>query len=47
MTWPPRADAPCHPQIRAFLDGIAECPTDAGVRLVFADWLEDQGDPRA
>lgn len=31
----------------AFLQAIREDPTDDEVRLVFADWLEDQGDPRA
>src|SRR5262245_16913044 len=47
MTWPPSPNAPVDPQIRAFLDAIADEPTDASVRLVFADWLEERGDPRA
>lgn len=32
---------------QAFLDAIAESPFDVSRRLVFADWLEEQGDPRA
>lgn len=31
----------------AFLQAIAEHPDDDHYRLVYADWLEDQGDPRA
>jgi uncharacterized protein (TIGR02996 family) len=31
----------------AFLRAIAAEPHDAGTRLVYADWLEDQGDERA
>ncbi len=29
----------------AFLRGILADPGDEGLRLVFADWLEEQGDP--
>jgi uncharacterized protein (TIGR02996 family) len=29
-----------------FLDAILECPEDDCPRLVFADWLEERGDPR-
>src|SRR5947209_3246706 len=29
-----------------FLQAIRESPADDDLRLVFADWLEDQGDPR-
>src|SRR3954465_13878190 len=29
----------------AFLSAIREAPEDDGPRLVFADWLEDHGDP--
>ncbi|HEY7425416.1 MAG TPA: TIGR02996 domain-containing protein [Gemmataceae bacterium] len=31
----------------AFLRSIIEAPDDDGPRLVFADWLEERGDPRA
>jgi uncharacterized protein (TIGR02996 family) len=31
----------------AFLQAIFASPEDAETRLVFADWLEDRGDPRA
>jgi uncharacterized protein (TIGR02996 family) len=30
----------------AFLRAIQERPSDASLRLVFADWLEERGDPR-
>src|SRR4051794_13124382 len=30
-----------------FLWAIAENPDDAGPRLVYADWLEERGDPRS
>jgi uncharacterized protein (TIGR02996 family) len=30
----------------AFLQEIAERPSDDTVRLVYADWLDEQGDPR-
>src|SRR5882672_259803 len=30
----------------AFLRTIRERPDDDGPRLVYADWLEEQGDPR-
>ncbi len=30
----------------AFLQAIQERPEDASLRLVFADWLEERGDPR-
>src|SRR5262245_58863227 len=29
----------------AFLKAIAEAPDDDGPRLVYADWLEEHGDP--
>src|SRR6478735_626738 len=32
-----------HPQEQAFLDDIAAHVEDDAPRLVFADWLEDQG----
>src|SRR4051794_32461983 len=31
-------------QRRAFLQAIAEAPDDDAPRLVFADWLQDEGD---
>src|SRR5271165_3238904 len=31
----------------AFCRAIAEAPEDTARRLVYADWLEEQGDPRA
>jgi uncharacterized protein (TIGR02996 family) len=31
----------------AFLQALLDDPDDLGGRLVFADWLEEQGDPRA
>ncbi len=31
----------------AFLRAISAAPDDSAVRLIYADWLEDQGDPRA
>lgn len=31
----------------AFLDGIRAQPDDDALRLVYADWLEERGDPRA
>src|SRR5437763_15011358 len=30
----------------AFLSAIREQPDDDGPRLVYADWLDDRGDPR-
>jgi uncharacterized protein (TIGR02996 family) len=32
-------------QNRAFVEAIREDPDDDGVRLVYADWLEEHGDP--
>lgn len=31
----------------AFQAALDEQPNNSGIRLVFADWLEEQGDPRA
>src|SRR5260370_279371 len=31
----------------AFLEAIAKTPDDDALRLVYADWLEERGDPRA
>src|SRR3954467_1491634 len=39
---PPRAEAE-----RPFLQAIQNAPRDAGPRLIYADWLEEQGDPLA
>ena len=30
----------------SFLRAIREAPDDDGVRLIYADWLEERGDPR-
>jgi len=30
----------------AFLEAMQEHPEDISLRLVFADWLEERGDPR-
>jgi carbon storage regulator len=39
---------PCRsPEENAFLQGIQEKPEDEGLRLIFADWLEERGDPLA
>jgi uncharacterized protein (TIGR02996 family) len=35
------------PTERDFLDAIHAAPDDATTKLVFADWLEEQGDPRS
>jgi uncharacterized protein (TIGR02996 family) len=37
-------DAATH---KAFIDAIAENPDDDTARLVYADWLDERGDPRA
>jgi carbon storage regulator len=37
---PPRS-----PEERPFLQAVLEVPDDEGTRLVFADWLEERGDP--
>jgi uncharacterized protein (TIGR02996 family) len=46
-SWPPRVPDPYAEPISAFLDAIADAPEDVTPRLVFADWLEEHGDPRA
>jgi uncharacterized protein (TIGR02996 family) len=46
MTWPPPVPDPYGERVAAFLTAIAEEPADAAPRLVFADWLEERGDPR-
>src|SRR3954470_22188756 len=40
--YPPRSE-----EERPFLRAIADAPDDAGTRLIFADWLEERGDPLA
>ena len=35
------------PQEEAFLAALAASPGDEGTRVVYADWLEERGDPRA
>lgn len=32
---------------QAFLNAIAADPEDSAPRLIFADWLDEHGDPRA
>lgn len=39
---PPRA---LSPDETAFVNAILENPQDESIRLVFADWLEERGDP--
>jgi uncharacterized protein (TIGR02996 family) len=36
-----------NPTESTFLSAILDCPGDNSVRLVYADWLEERGDPRA
>jgi carbon storage regulator CsrA len=40
---PPRRHLP---EELAFLQTMLESPDDEGIRLIFADWLEDRDDPR-
>jgi uncharacterized protein (TIGR02996 family) len=47
MTWPPPVPDPHGEGIAAFLTAVAEEPDAAAPRLIFADWLEERGDPRA
>jgi uncharacterized protein (TIGR02996 family) len=46
MTWPPAVPDPHSEEITGFLAAIAEDPDEAAARLVFADWLDERGDPR-
>src|SRR4051812_28275900 len=39
---PPR---PRPPEEQAFVQAVLETPDDEGIRLIFADWLEERGDP--
>src|SRR5947208_4411815 len=44
---PPEPEPPPRsPADRAFLQAILASPDDEGIRLIFADWLDEQGDPR-
>ena len=45
--WPPPAvpARPSSPEEQAFVQAIVEEPGDEGLRLIFADWLEERGDP--
>ena len=36
---------PSSPEEAAFLRAVVAAPRDEGIRLVFADWLEERGDP--
>jgi uncharacterized protein (TIGR02996 family) len=38
--------APPSPQELAFLQDVLESPDEEGIRLIFADWLEERDDPR-
>jgi uncharacterized protein (TIGR02996 family) len=40
-------EGPVDPAEEAFLQGIRADPLDNTVRLVYADWLAERGDPRA
>jgi carbon storage regulator len=42
--WVPRR-WPRSPEERAFVQAVQGNPDDEGLRLVFADWLEERGDP--
>jgi uncharacterized protein (TIGR02996 family) len=41
----PAAQSPLAHQEEAFLQTIREAPDDDGARLIYADWLEDNGQP--
>src|SRR5262245_10482866 len=41
-TPPPK---PRPPEEQAFVQAVLETPDDEGIRLIFADWLEERGDP--
>jgi uncharacterized protein (TIGR02996 family) len=34
------------PQDRGFIEALASAPQDNALRLIYADWLEEHGDPR-
>src|SRR5580704_17409328 len=43
--WKEPKPRPSSPEESAFLQAIEEDPGDEGNRLIFADWLEERGDP--
>ena len=43
--YPPPPARPSSPEEDAFVQAILEEPGDEGLRLIFADWLEERGDP--
>jgi carbon storage regulator len=43
--YPPPPARPSSPEEDAFVQAILEGPGDEGLRLIFADWLEERGDP--
>jgi uncharacterized protein (TIGR02996 family) len=43
----PPSEGPADPVEEAFLEAIRANPRDKTARLVYADWLEERGDPRA
>src|SRR5690349_706677 len=42
---PPPPARPTSPEEQAFVQVVVAEPADAGLRLIFADWLEERGDP--
>src|SRR5262245_16421863 len=42
--WP--CEQPIMPSLLSFLDELKQNPDDDALRLIFADWLMEQGDPR-
>src|SRR3954447_24714388 len=41
----PPGPPPRPPEEQGFLDAIRRSPDDEAARLIFADWLEERGDP--
>jgi carbon storage regulator CsrA len=41
----PPAPRPRSPEEMAFVQAVLEAPDDEAIRLIFADWLEERGDP--
>ena len=42
---PPSSPRSPRPEVLAFLADVKEHPREDGLRLIFADWLEENGDP--